>query len=200
MVLLLLARHGETVANRQKRFQGHKDYPLNSLGEEQAGRLAKALERYPVEAVFASDLARAHKTALLAVGTLPIYTHPFFREYSFGVAEGLTRQEIETLYPRLGQRLKQTGPEGLPGAEDSACFTRRLMWTWRFFSCLPKACCLLVSHGRFINAFLTLLITGRERPPYPFPVSHTSLSAVTIKEGTPPTLLFYNDTCHLENF
>ncbi len=199
-MLLLLARHGETKANRDKRFQGHRNYPLNSVGEEQARCLAKALERFPVQAVFTSDLARTQKTALIAAGSLPLpfHAHPFFREYSFGIVEGLTHPEIERLYPWLGQRLKQAGPETVPGAETSACFTKRLMWSWRSFSHLSKECCLLVSHGRFINAFLTLLIAGREKPPYPFPVSHASLSAVTLKGGN-PTLLFYNDICHLEN-
>jgi broad specificity phosphatase PhoE len=190
-VLLLLARHGETKANRDKRFQGHRDYPLNAVGEEQARGLGKALKRFPVQAVFSSDLARAQKTALIALGSLPLScrAHPFFREYSFGIAEGLTRSEVESLYPRLGQRLKQAGPEIVPGAEASACFTKRLMWSWHFFSHLPKECCLLVSHGRFINAFLTLLITGREKPPYPFPVSHASLSAVILERGGPHPLV-----------
>lgn len=199
-MLLLLARHGETKANREKRFQGHKNYSLNSLGEEQARCLSKALERFPVQAVFTSDLVRAKETALLALGslTLPLYAHPFFREYSFGIVEGFTHAEVESLYPRLGQRLKQAGPEIVPGAEASDCFTKRLIWSWRYFSRFPGECCLLVSHGRFINAFLTLLITGREKPPYPFPVSHASLSAVTLKRGA-PNLIFYNDICHLEN-
>lgn len=198
-MLLLMARHGETAANREKRFQGQRDYPLNAKGEQQAGCLVAALKPYPLQAVFTSDLSRASRTAALAAGSrpLPIHAHPFFREYSFGIAEGLTPAEVKALYPRWGEKLRQIGVESLPGAEDVACFTRRLVWSWRFFSRFPGECCLLVSHGRFINAFLTLLITGREMPPYPFPVGNASLSAVNIKKGH-ATLLFHNDTCHLE--
>ena len=36
---VLLARHGETVWNVERRFQGHQDSPLSERGREQAGRL-----------------------------------------------------------------------------------------------------------------------------------------------------------------
>ncbi len=200
-MLLLVARHGETEGNREKRFQGHQDYPLNSRGEEQAIRLGTVLEDFKPRAVLASDLARAKKTALLAAGSLgvPMCFHPLVREYNFGILEGCNREEIFSLYPSLKERL-QDGylEEAPPGGEEMACFARRLQSTRHYFAAFPRGdCCLLVSHGRFINAFLTLLIAGSNRPPYRFPVSNASLSAVALR-GSESELLFFNDTCHLE--
>ena len=60
---LLLARHGETDWNREKRWQGHADPPLNEAGREQARQLARVLSSVPLDAVYSSDLRRAYDTA-----------------------------------------------------------------------------------------------------------------------------------------
>lgn len=200
-MLLLLARHGETEGNRENRFQGHRDYPLTCKGREQALSLQPVLEDFKIQAVFASDLDRARQTALLAARHLeaPFYFHPLFREYSFGVMEGLTLQEVQELYPGLAQSYRDSCRAPIPpGAEEIACFTRRLRASRDFFAGFPRGCrCLLVGHGRFINAFLTLIISGQEAPPYRFPVSNASLSALRL-EGGKGELMFFNDICHLE--
>ena len=60
---LILIRHGETDWNRQHRFQGQIDVPLNDIGHEQARRLAARLEAEPIDVLLASDLQRAQATA-----------------------------------------------------------------------------------------------------------------------------------------
>jgi broad specificity phosphatase PhoE len=40
MTRLILARHGETVANREFRYIGRRDDPLSEKGQEQARQLA----------------------------------------------------------------------------------------------------------------------------------------------------------------
>jgi broad specificity phosphatase PhoE len=90
---LLLVRHGETDWNAERRWQGHTDVPLNERGREQARALAEELAAAEaVDAIYTSDLSRAHSTAEI-VGArlgLPVVVDPDLREIDVGSREGLT--------------------------------------------------------------------------------------------------------------
>ena len=62
---ILLARHGETDWNRERRWQGHADPPLNDDGPRAGARARRSGSRdVPIDAVYASDLrARARDGA-----------------------------------------------------------------------------------------------------------------------------------------
>ena len=62
---IILVRHGETDWNAERRWQGHSDRPLNEAGRRQAEELAARLDGAPIDAVYSSDLLRAHETARL---------------------------------------------------------------------------------------------------------------------------------------
>jgi broad specificity phosphatase PhoE len=93
---ILLARHGETDWNREGRFQGHADPPLNELGRTQAGGLAESLEDEALDAVYASDLRRAYETAEIVGARLGVSVEQEagLREIDVGSWQGLTRAEI----------------------------------------------------------------------------------------------------------
>lgn len=95
-VRLLLARHGETLANRELRYVGTLDEPLSDGGVAQAERLAEALAPLPVGAVYASPLRRAAETArkIAEVRGLDLQVEPRLREQAFGEWEGRTRAEV----------------------------------------------------------------------------------------------------------
>lgn len=95
MTTLLLVRHGETDWNAEGRLQGHTDRPLSDYGRRQARRLAEELEGEELEAIYSSDLARAHETAEI-VGErlgLPVALEPDLREKDWGTWEGLNAVE-----------------------------------------------------------------------------------------------------------
>jgi broad specificity phosphatase PhoE len=93
---LLLIRHGETIANREYRYLGHRDEPLADRGREQASSLANALAELPIRAVYSSPLRRADETARPIASRLdvPMHTEPRLREQCFGDWEGMTRAEV----------------------------------------------------------------------------------------------------------
>jgi probable phosphoglycerate mutase len=94
---LLLVRHGETDWNADGRLQGHTDRPLNDFGRRQARQLAEELEDEPLDAVYASDLARARETAEIVgerLGLLVVLDSDL-REKDWGTWEGLTPVERE---------------------------------------------------------------------------------------------------------
>jgi phosphoserine phosphatase len=98
---ILLARHGETDWNREGRFQGHADPPLNATGRAQAAELAAELKAVELAAVYSSPLRRALETAQAVAaehGPEPVAVDAL-REVDVGSWQGLTREEIETQFP-----------------------------------------------------------------------------------------------------
>jgi len=65
---VLLARHGETPWNAEGRYQGQTDIPLSATGEQQACKLGARLVDVVITRAVASPLARARRTAQLALG------------------------------------------------------------------------------------------------------------------------------------
>ncbi|HXY21336.1 MAG TPA: histidine phosphatase family protein, partial [Burkholderiaceae bacterium] len=94
---LLLIRHGETQWNAQARIQGHRDIALSERGLRQAQRLARFLSGQAIDAVYASDLARASQTAqpLADALRLPVCLDARLRERGFGLFEGSTYEEAQ---------------------------------------------------------------------------------------------------------
>jgi len=66
-VRLLLARHGESVWNAERRFQGRTDVALSARGRAQAEALGRALRGYRVAAAYVSPFRRARETAEVAL-------------------------------------------------------------------------------------------------------------------------------------
>jgi 2,3-bisphosphoglycerate-dependent phosphoglycerate mutase len=98
---ILLARHGETDWNRDLRFQGHADPPLNEEGRAQAAELAAALASEELAAVYSSPLWRALETADAVAGAhgLEPVAVEALREVDVGSWQGLTRTEVEQRFP-----------------------------------------------------------------------------------------------------
>ena len=94
-----LVRHGSVVGAETRRFIGHLDVPLSPLGEEQMAALASRLRAIRVDAVYASDLERARRSAeiLAAPHRLRPVAVPELREFAMGRWEGLTAEQIRGL-------------------------------------------------------------------------------------------------------
>lgn len=101
---IYLIRHGETDWNRQHRFQGKTDIPLNQLGREQAEQLIPRMSLLSIDAVYASPLLRAFETATIAVKDLklPITKDERLMETNVGEAEGLTFEEMTLKFGENG--------------------------------------------------------------------------------------------------
>lgn len=97
---IYLIRHGETDWNREKRFQGQTDVPLNTAGKGQATELISLMNQFKIEAAFASDLHRAYETAQIALSELRIGIQKDhrLREANIGDAEGLTIEELTSRF------------------------------------------------------------------------------------------------------
>jgi len=150
MTTILLARHGETDWNLEQRWQGQSDTPLNDTGRAQARALAAVLAEEPIDAVYSSDLVRAHETARLIAEPRGIDVTAIrdLRERSFGSVEGMTTDEIQARYP--GIELPWSD-----GESREAMAERVLGALERIADTHPNAHVLVVSHGGPLRAVVT---------------------------------------------
>jgi len=127
---LLLIRHGETQWNAQARIQGHRDIALSERGLRQAQRLARFLSGQAIDAVYASDLARASQTAqpLADALRLPVCLDARLRERGFGLFEGSTYEEAQANWPTEYAIWRRRDPaHALPGGESYLAARARVL-------------------------------------------------------------------------
>ena len=127
---LILIRHGETDWNRELRFQGHIDVPLNDMGHEQARRLGLRMAKERAQHLVSSDLMRCQQTAAptsLQLA-LPISTTEALREQHFGAVEGMRADEIQAQHPRAWEDwLKFQEDHAMPEGESARQFHTRIL-------------------------------------------------------------------------
>ncbi len=107
-ITLYLSRHGQTVANAQKRFSGKRDTPLTELGLRQVhdvGRImVRAVGKRPALDFVSSPLARAQRTMEVVRGELGLPPDGFatdarLQEIDLGDWDQLTDEEARALDP-----------------------------------------------------------------------------------------------------
>jgi 2,3-bisphosphoglycerate-dependent phosphoglycerate mutase len=118
--MIHLARHGETDWNRDLRWQGHSDPPLNDRGREQARALAESLTGSRFAALYSSDLRRASETAEIVAArlNLQVVVDPRLREIDIGSWEGFTLAELQAAAPQAVARWEDHGVRGWEGGES----------------------------------------------------------------------------------
>jgi len=167
---LYLFRHGETDYNREHRFQGHLDIPLNEEGRRQATRLIPALKHVGIDCILSSDLMRARETAEIVASQLkvPVFETPGLREAHLGAAQGLTTEQIAE---RFGQALveKWRSPDlsdadvSYPGGESGReVLTRALESMEQFIKSSTHTRIGIATHGGVIRRVVRSLLKDRE--------------------------------------
>ncbi len=148
---ILAIRHGETAWNVDTRIQGHLNIPLNDTGHWQGQRLGQALAGEAIAAIYASDLSRAHETALYVSRTtgVPVVPELGLRERGFGEFEGKTFAEIEIALPDQAARWRKRDPSFTPaGGESLLDVQERVLATVnRLAAQHPGKLIVMVGHG-----------------------------------------------------
>ena len=119
---VLLARHGETPWNAEGRYQGQEDIALSATGEAQARALGERLREVRIDRAVSSPLARARRTAELALGQARapmLSADAGFMEIAHGEWEGLLAAEIRERDPERARAWRDAPHEVLmPGGES----------------------------------------------------------------------------------
>jgi len=212
---LLIARHGETRWNVERRIQGWGDSPLTEIGRNQARQLAMRLGDIRLSAVYSSDLGRAIETAKIIVGdrSLPVVRLSDLRETSWGKWEGMTAAEIQAVEPDLWAQFTARGREFnesedetdweastvVPDGETLTAAASRISSALTLIrSQHPRDddWVMVVGHGGSLRFFVTLALGLPPRRIRRLHMDNASLTHILYLRGHPPIIKCLNDTGH----
>jgi probable phosphoglycerate mutase len=168
---IYMIRHGETPWNKQKRFQGQIDIPLNDYGREIAAVTRDAMPRVPYDRVFSSPLVRAKETAdilLRGRDNITVEVDDRLKEFSFGSYEGTLIADVANnpehpLYDCLWHPELYKAPAGAENFSDLVDRARQFI-TDRLLPLQADPTChnvLITAHGAF-NRAVVVAIGGKD--------------------------------------
>lgn len=204
---LLLVRHGVTTWNREGRFQGRLDPPLDPLGELEAAYLAERLasEQSRPPRIVSSPLQRAVSTArilherLAPGGQLELAEG--LVEIGAGDWEGSTHHELQA---RDGQRYaawRDSGGDKVPpGGEPLPAARQRVGTTVdMLLAGVPDGAdaLLLVSHGGILRLAAAHLLGLPDAAVWDWEVHNASLSTLARDPTGDWRVVAWNDVSHL---
>ena len=205
---LLLVRHGVTTWNREGRFQGHLDPPLDPIGVEQARLLGTRLaheEPGPIRIV-TSPLTRASATAELLADALhrtgretEVEMHDGLMEIGQGDWSGRTHTEIaRDDAERYAAWRAGGGQVTPPGGETLEAATSRIVAALDELTTDDEATLCLVSHGGILRLAAGHLLGLPALEAWALDVDNASVSRLTRQAASEPWRIeAWNDTAHL---
>jgi broad specificity phosphatase PhoE len=205
---LLLVRHGVTTWNREGRFQGHLDPPLDPIGVEQARLLGARLaaEEHGPLRIVTSPLSRAAATAELLAGALrrtgrrvTVETHDGLMEIGQGDWSGRTHTEIARDDAEGYAAWRAGGGQVTPpGGETLEAATHRIVSALDELTAHGDTTLCLVSHGGILRLAAGHLLGLPVLAAWALDVDNASLSRLTRPAPEAQWRLeAWNDTAHL---
>lgn len=196
-----LVRHGATPALAEDRFAGMTNVPLSEEGREQVRRLARRLASDPIAAFYASPMDRTMETAriLAEPHRKPVQPCDGMREINHGHWEGMTRSEVERLYPQEYARWEMDpfsyAPEG--GDSGLAVTARALPALLEIVSRHENEHVLVATHKATLRLLISSLLgfdprSYRDR----LDQSPAALNILDFRDPTRARLTLFNDTSH----
>ncbi|MGL5346991.1 MAG: histidine phosphatase family protein [Peptostreptococcaceae bacterium] len=197
-----IVRHGQTNWNILGKTQGHGNSDLTQKGEEQAKELAEAINNYPIDLIFSSDLGRALQTAEIVGDKIEIKVEKTesLREMGFGVWEGLLINEIKRDHATTYDTWRnEPHLVDIEGGETLHIIKERVD---KFITELNEKYdnkhILLVSHSVTVRVMLLSFLNSGMENIYRIKQDNTALNIVEFKDYG-PVVQKMNDTSHIKN-
>lgn len=151
--MIYFIRHGETDYNKDMRFQGHLDVPLNAKGLVQANLALDSSKSIKIDKIYYSPLLRAKKTAevINSFHNAQMIEDARLKEIYMGSLQGKALKKL-TEHEKL---LAFSNPERF-GGESHEEFCDRIK---SFYNEIKntKENILIVSHGGVYRAFYKII-------------------------------------------
>jgi len=201
---IVLVRHGQTAWNREVRFRGRADLPLDDFGLQQAEATGRYLRtRWPVDVVYASPMQRAMETAqaIAAAHDLTAQSFDGLLDIDFGEWQGRSPEEVEEDDPKLLKAwFEAPHTVRVPGGESLADVRDRVVSGLdRVIERHPGQTVAMVGHT-VVNRVLLCAVLGLGNDH--FWRLRQETCAVNVfdadRDGT-FTIVELNDTCHLQD-
>jgi alpha-ribazole phosphatase len=200
MTTIFFIRHGQTLWNKNFRYQGQSDIELSEEGLRQAEQVALRLRREPFSAIYSSDLVRAVVTAekVAAHHSLPVVTMPEFREVSFGEWEGLKYDQIYAGWTaEIEKFFRCPSQVEIPGGESFHDLHRRTNQGLEILRQRHECECIaIVTHGGAIRTMLCAALGIHLDNLWSFRQDNTAVNIVEYEERK-NILRLVNDVNHL---
>ncbi|HEM2713411.1 TPA: histidine phosphatase family protein [Streptococcus suis] len=163
---IYFVRHGKTEWNLEGRFQGYSgDSALLPESYQDLEKLGKYLTEIPFDAIYSSDLQRAHSTAVEIAKAnhhcQKVETKSGFREWNFGRLEGTKIGLFRDIYPRQYHAFKNNVAIFQADLFDGETVVQA---TNRFINTLKESInetdntILVVSHGAILTSSIRTLL------------------------------------------
>ncbi len=199
-MFLYCVRHGESTYNAEGRLQGQSERPrLSLLGERQGEAAAAALANLPIDAIYASPLARARQTAevIARVLRLEVRLDDRLREIDIGIFQDRLRDEVESLYPKeLSEWLLGDADYAVPGGESRRQLARRGREALESIARTGHRHAVVVAHGGVLVSSIKSLLDIPLREP-PLALENASISTLRFDDGGQVELVALDQVDHL---
>ena len=204
---LLLARHGQTGHNSERRFTGWADPSLTRRGKAEARALGRRIRDERIDAVYSSDLKRTAETAAIAMAQHPVLREgivtvqdPALREANFGEWQGLTFDEARERNPDVAAALLARSIDFCaPGGETIPQVHGRVHdFVNRLHQRHDGDTILVVASGGPLQILVAGLFGMPIEAHWRLALNNCALTTVNFVQGE-PILTLLNDRSHLEH-
>lgn len=200
MTRVYLVRHGQTEWNRELRFRGRADIPLNENGHKQASAIADTLKDKGINAIYTSPLRRSIETARLVAVVFHIETTTVqgLIDINYGEWEGLAYDEVRQRYATVYREWEER-PDlvTFPNGESLDDVRRRAFSAFTEIVEKNRGKSILIIPHRVINKVLLCALLGLSNSYFWRIRQDTGCINVIEYSNSRFVLVRINDTCHL---
>ncbi|MEO1466981.1 MAG: histidine phosphatase family protein [Cyanobacteria bacterium J06633_1] len=207
---LLLVRHGETNWNKESRFQGIRDIPLNDNGRSQGRKASTFLKDVAINFAVSSSMMRPKETAEIILEQHPgveLTTTSELIEICHGLWEGMLETEIQAEYGELLQQWKDK-PETvqMPEGENLQQVWDRGVAAWNkivaeYSNTETPVTGLVVAHDAINKVIICYLLGLKPENFWNIKQGNCAVSVIDYPQGAAgkPVLQAINITTHLSD-
>jgi 2,3-bisphosphoglycerate-dependent phosphoglycerate mutase len=210
MKTIYFVRHGATASNElpfgERVFQLFET-PLSELGVRQATLLAQRFKTIPAEVIITSEMERARQTAeiIAEASELPLISSPLFHEI-LRPSEIRGKSQLDPFAAEVFSKITEQFADSSKRFSDEENFfdlKARATHAITFLESRPEEHIGVVTHGAFLFAIITVMMSGTKSTPeeflslesflYP---SNTGITVCKFRRGR-WRLWTWNDDAHL---